>query len=1206
MKQHHRFLPAIVMAGLVIAAPSEMTGGAPPAPLEVSRSCEVELPFDAQFSADPGQVLPGGVSTLNGTFDAKQHLDRVVLRFETEGPVRLAGPSVVDLGMVGADEVRPFSVPVEYTGDGDAIVHVYAEADPGAGDPLMTRRGSLYSVIDEGRVFTGRGGFVGLKLTAVDAAAAAGKFASTQAADDAKNAVLALPGAIGGDFIDGPPLTPMTRALNELVGAPANGRLDDLRHGGGDVTPNGGLTVSGQIRWEDENGDPHPAYGIQVFVWEDNAIFDIPLGNAITATDGTYSLPIANADLENAIPDIYVVVNGTNGWIDLQPDGGGSYSATGPTADDQAGPNIVYNLTINNGGPSAGAFSVHQAATWIAGYVAVRNGAALPQVIVYWPNGDTGSFFDGAVQIEQADRWDWDTIHHEYGHYVMDDLNFQDNPGGPHNITDCHAVVRGNKSEGLRLAWGEGWPTFMGTSAQEELGLAALNIPRVGDTQYDDQEDDGVNYDLEPQSNGGRGEDNELAVQRAFWDAYDNPNDGRDLISLSSQTMWNAMSGSGVTTMSAAWNQLLSAFGAEDRLLLGEISADHGMGPSLNSPVQGTIINTVAQANFSWNRGVGCSNTYDGDSFDLRFYSHLDGSLILSIPGIGGTSQSLNQAQLDLLRNNNHFALWGVRGYNGDSPATGPYLGETFLITLNSIPEADAGTDQTVECTGFETTPVLLDGTGSSDADNDVLIYTWSAPGIDFDDVNSHTPTGEFPIGTTTVTLKVFDGFQEDTDTVEITVEDTTPPVITCPDPVTVGCSGHCEGGGTLASDPQLNDFFSMVSATDVCDSDPVLSNNAPECFPVGDTDVTFYAEDISGNIDSCTVTVTVEDTTPPVIEVVLNRDALWPPNHKLVPITAEVTVTDICDPNPTYVLTEVTSDEPDNGLGDGDTEGDIVIHDDNNVELRAERAGGGDGRKYQFVYTAMDASGNTATDTVCVIVPHDQRGHAMASSGFVPTGQALDPSQAYFTLLILSKPNFSPRTIAGTGVSLGNDIDGFRPTKYEHRDVNGDREVDLVLTFDTRRTLELRSQSTKKDPIGLHWWGADGQGYLVPDIMKLGTPLPLAESDGVHEGDAIAEDDSGVEFDNGPESDEGLEPEFGFDSRGGLTVSESGPVTVEVFDVTGRRVRTLVSANLSAGRHELAWDGRDDAGRSVASGLYFYRARGVEGVVTRKVLVQQ
>lgn len=1206
MKAHHLLLPALFTAGLLLAAPSGAIGADAPTMATDDRSCEVQLPFNAQFSADPGQVLAFGVSTLGGTFQSKQHMSRVVLRFETVGAARLVGPAEMDLGMVGADESRSFSVPVEYLGDGDAIVHVFADADPGTGDPVMTRRGSLYSVIEDGRVFAGRGGLVGLKLQAVDAAAAAGKFPSTQAAVDARSAVLALPASVGGDFIDGPPLTPMMRTLNELVGAPAEGRLNDLRSGGGDVQMNGALSVSGQIRWEDENGDPHPAYGIQVFIWEDNAIFDIPLGSTITGTDGTYSLPIGNADLDNGIPDIYVVVNGTNGWIDLQPEGGGSYSATGPTANDQAGPNIIYNLTINNGGPSAGAFSVHQAATWIAGYVAVRNSGALPQVIVYWPNGSDGSFFDGAVQIEQADRWDWDTIHHEYGHYVMNDLNFQDNPGGPHGITDCHAIERGNKDEGIRLAWGEGWPTFMGTSAQQELGLAALNIPRVGDTQYDDQEDDGVNYDLEPQSNGGRGEDNELAVQRAFWDAYDGPNDGRDLISLSSQTMWNAMSGSGVTTMSAAWAQLASAFGAQDRILLGEISADHGMGPSLNSPAQGTIINTVGQANFSWNRGVGCSSTYDGDSFDLQFYSHLDGSLILNIPFIGGTSQALSQAQLDLLRNNNHFALWGVRGYNGDAPATGPYLGETFLITLNTVPEADAGPDQTVECTGLATTPVQLDGTGTTDADGDVLIYTWSAPGISFDDVNSHTPTGNFPIGTTTVTLKVFDGFQEDTDTVDITVEDTTPPVITCPDAVTVECAGHCEGGGTLASDPQLNDFFAMVFATDVCDSDPVITNNAPECFPVGDTDVTFYAEDASGNVDSCTVTVTVEDTTPPVIDVVLNRDALWPPNHKLVPITAEVTVTDICDPNPTYVLTSVESNEPDNGLGDGDTEGDIVIHDDDNIELRAERAGGGDGRTYTLIYTAMDASGNTASDTVFVIVPHDRRGHATASNGFLPSGEGLDPAQSQFTVLLLSSPNFIPRTIAGSGVSLGNDIGGFRPTKFEYRDVNGDRNVDLVMTFDTRRALDIRSQSTKKSPIGLHWWGADGQGYLAPDIMNLGEPLPVVDAGGIHQDEVLPEDGSGTDYDNGLDQDDDTELEFGFDTAGGLVVTESGPVTVEVFDVTGRKVRALLSRDLSAGRHEMVWDGRDDAGRSVANGLYFYRARGLDGVVTRKILLQK
>ncbi len=54
--------------------------------------------------------------------------------------------------------------------------------------------------------------------------------------------------------------------------------------------------------------------------------------------------------------------------------------------------------------------------------------------------------------------------------------------------------------------------------------------------------------------------------------------------------------------------------------------------------------------------------------------------------------------------------------------------------------------------------------------------------------------------------------------------------------------------------------------------------------------------------------------------------------------------------------------------------------------------------------------------------------------------------------------------------------------------------------------------------------------------------------------------------------------------------VEQPSPVRFRVFDVAGRRVATLLDEGLPAGRHELRWTGRDDLGRSVASGVYFYR----------------
>ncbi|HEX5133479.1 MAG TPA: FlgD immunoglobulin-like domain containing protein [Candidatus Krumholzibacteria bacterium] len=59
----------------------------------------------------------------------------------------------------------------------------------------------------------------------------------------------------------------------------------------------------------------------------------------------------------------------------------------------------------------------------------------------------------------------------------------------------------------------------------------------------------------------------------------------------------------------------------------------------------------------------------------------------------------------------------------------------------------------------------------------------------------------------------------------------------------------------------------------------------------------------------------------------------------------------------------------------------------------------------------------------------------------------------------------------------------------------------------------------------------------------------------------------------------------------------------LDVFDVGGRRVRTLVNGDLPAGRHEVVWDGRDGAGRSAASGIYFYRLRAGDRTETRRMV---
>lgn len=65
-------------------------------------------------------------------------------------------------------------------------------------------------------------------------------------------------------------------------------------------------------------------------------------------------------------------------------------------------------------------------------------------------------------------------------------------------------------------------------------------------------------------------------------------------------------------------------------------------------------------------------------------------------------------------------------------------------------------------------------------------------------------------------------------------------------------------------------------------------------------------------------------------------------------------------------------------------------------------------------------------------------------------------------------------------------------------------------------------------------------------------------------------------------------------------------PVSLEIFDIQGRRVRALVSGRQTAGGHEVAWDGRDGGGREVVSGVYFYRMATAGEVLKKKLVVRR
>lgn len=125
------------------------------------------------------------------------------------------------------------------------------------------------------------------------------------------------------------------------------------------------------------------------------------------------------------------------------------------------------------------------------------------------------------------------------------------------------------------------------------------------------------------------------------------------------------------------------------------------------------------------------------------------------------------------------------------------------------------------------------------------------------------------------------------------------------------------------------------------------------------------------------------KDKEPPVVHVAGGGE-LWPPNHKPVTKTLAdcgIRIYDACE-GPLSLeqararIACVTSDEPQDGSGDGNTSDDIVLsHDGRSVTLLAERSGGGDGRVYTIHFEVRDSKDNKTTKQCLVTVPHDQSG---------------------------------------------------------------------------------------------------------------------------------------------------------------------------------------------------------------------------------------
>ncbi len=282
---------------------------------------------------------------------------------------------------------------------------------------------------------------------------------------------------------------------------------------------------------------------------------------------------------------------------------------------------------------------------------------------------------------------------------------------------------------------------------------------------------------------------------------------------------------------------------------------------------------------------------------------------------------------------------------------TGATASVTIAVTDTTPPVIGPVSDLTAEATSAAGAVITF---GLPSATDDTSVPTVAC-----------TPASgsTFPLDLTRVTCTATDAAgNASSKTFTVTVRDTTPPGLTVPGPIT-----------KEATAPLTPVTLGAATAVDLVDGPVAVTSNAPpNGYPVGTTIVTWTAVDSRGNRATKTQQVTITDTTPPTATLSLSPTTLWPPNHKMVTITPTLTASDLSG-LVTISGPTVTSNEPVDGLGDGDTSPDWIVTGTYGIQLRAERSGKGDGRIYTVTYTVTDQAGNAKSVSATVTVPKSQ-----------------------------------------------------------------------------------------------------------------------------------------------------------------------------------------------------------------------------------------
>lgn len=364
--------------------------------------------------------------------------------------------------------------------------------------------------------------------------------------------------------------------------------------------------------------------GAQVQVWDRNGVFgvrDVMLATAYTNEQGEYEVRISSADTATGggyVDPYIVIVAQSRPQDEITIAYSVSLSKNGPAAftsfvndglQGQAPGTATLNAFIPDSRPTNAAFSVFDAY-----YTFTKYHAALPGVTATTVKSFIGSrsvfLNEGIIQIGRDSRFSWDTIGHEYGHFVHHHAGVDLTRGtGSHSFRQNLRFRFNNMDRAVAVAYVEGFATYFSQLAQLNSPAPPAGVGGYGDLKIQSIRDDRILFVTDIESElatstrpnipvfDGLGEDNEVSVFRVLWDLYDPANDDPigDLGELGVWRLVTAGDASETTDLLTLYNELVNGAPRERIWDVGEIFADHNVAPDpLRTTVGGNVTEVVA------------------------------------------------------------------------------------------------------------------------------------------------------------------------------------------------------------------------------------------------------------------------------------------------------------------------------------------------------------------------------------------------------------------------------------------------------------------------------------------------------------------------------------------------------------------------------------------------------------------------------------